>query len=94
VLIVLIPALISVLGAYPNPPFTNHNSRVNGGTAANGERRVKSASCDLRTGERRGHLCVGVATGNATFETQPTDWESWDANHRSDLLLERRSPFA
>jgi len=27
----------------------------------------------------------GIATGNATFETDPPDWEAWDADHRNDL---------
>lgn len=24
---------------------------------------------------------AGIATGNATFETEPPDWERWDASH-------------
>jgi L-amino acid N-acyltransferase YncA len=28
---------------------------------------------------------AGIATGNATFETDPPAWEQWDASHRSDL---------
>ncbi|MGH7611593.1 MAG: GNAT family N-acetyltransferase [Candidatus Dormibacteria bacterium] len=28
---------------------------------------------------------AGIATGNATFETEPPSWEEWDARHRSDL---------
>jgi len=30
---------------------------------------------------------AGIATGNATFETEPPDWTTWDASHRSDLRL-------
>jgi len=26
----------------------------------------------------------GIATGNATFETEPPSWESWDRGHRAD----------
>lgn len=29
----------------------------------------------------------GIATGNATFETQAPTWEVWDANHRPDCRL-------
>jgi L-amino acid N-acyltransferase YncA len=28
---------------------------------------------------------AGIATGSATFETEPPDWQTWDANHRDDL---------
>lgn len=28
---------------------------------------------------------AGIATGNATFETEPPAWEAWDASHRDDL---------
>jgi len=27
----------------------------------------------------------GIATGNATFETEPPDWEIWDSGHLPDL---------
>ena len=30
---------------------------------------------------------AGIATGNATFETEPPGWNTWDASHRSDLRL-------
>jgi L-amino acid N-acyltransferase YncA len=30
---------------------------------------------------------AGIATGNATFETQPPSWSEWDAAHRDDLRL-------
>jgi phosphinothricin acetyltransferase len=30
---------------------------------------------------------AGIATGNATFETQPPPWSEWDAAHRDDLRL-------
>jgi phosphinothricin acetyltransferase len=45
----------------------------------------------------------GIATGNATFETEAPDWETWDRAHRPDCrLLARdagavaspRTPFA
>ncbi len=29
----------------------------------------------------------GIETGNATFETQLPDWETWDASHRKDCRL-------
>ncbi len=29
----------------------------------------------------------GIATGNATMETAPPPWESWDAKHRPDCRL-------
>ncbi len=33
----------------------------------------------------------GIATGNATFETDLPGWEKWDANHRQDCRLVARS---
>jgi phosphinothricin acetyltransferase len=32
----------------------------------------------------RGIYLEGVATGNATFETEAPEWERWDASHRAD----------
>jgi len=29
----------------------------------------------------------GIATGNATFETELPDWQKWDSNHRKDCRL-------
>lgn len=29
----------------------------------------------------------GIATGNATFETELPDWQKWDASHRKDCRL-------
>jgi phosphinothricin acetyltransferase len=29
----------------------------------------------------------GIATGNATFETEIPDWEKWDSGHRNDCRL-------
>lgn len=29
----------------------------------------------------------GIATGNATFESELPDWEKWDSNHRQDCRL-------
>jgi phosphinothricin acetyltransferase len=29
----------------------------------------------------------GIATGNATFESELPDWEKWDNNHRQDCRL-------
>ncbi len=29
----------------------------------------------------------GIATGQATFETEPPDWEQWDRDHRADCRL-------
>lgn len=33
----------------------------------------------------------GIATGNATFETDLPDWEKWDSAHRQDCRLIARS---
>jgi phosphinothricin acetyltransferase len=33
----------------------------------------------------------GIATGNATFETDLPAWEKWDANHRKDCRLFARN---
>ncbi|HUC15776.1 MAG TPA: GNAT family N-acetyltransferase [Acidimicrobiales bacterium] len=30
---------------------------------------------------------AGIATGHATFETEPPTWASWDSAHRQDLRL-------
>jgi L-amino acid N-acyltransferase YncA len=35
----------------------------------------------------------GIATGNATFETELPDWEKWDGNHRKDCRLVALEPF-
>jgi L-amino acid N-acyltransferase YncA len=35
----------------------------------------------------------GIATGNATFETELPDWEKWDAGHRKDCRLVALAPF-
>jgi L-amino acid N-acyltransferase YncA len=32
----------------------------------------------------------GIATGNATFETELPTWEKWDSNHRKDCRLAAR----
>ena len=32
----------------------------------------------------------GIATGNATFETQTPDWETWDRNHHPECRLVAR----
>ena len=32
----------------------------------------------------------GIATGNATFETDTPDWQTWDGNHRSECRLVAR----
>ena len=32
----------------------------------------------------------GIATGNATFETEPPDWETWDRNHHLECRLVAR----
>ncbi len=29
----------------------------------------------------------GIATGHATFENKPPDWEQWDRDHRADCRL-------
>jgi L-amino acid N-acyltransferase YncA len=33
----------------------------------------------------------GIATGNATFETDLPDWEKWDSGHRKDCRLVARN---
>lgn len=34
----------------------------------------------------------GIATGNATFETEVPDWEKWDSSHRKDCRLVALEP--
>ena len=36
----------------------------------------------------------GIATGNATFETELPDWEKWDGSHRKNCRLVALEPFA
>lgn len=36
----------------------------------------------------------GIATGNATFETETPDWEKWDSSHRKDCRLVATAPLA
>ncbi len=36
----------------------------------------------------------GIASGNATFETEVPGWEKWDAAHRKDCRLVALEPFA
>jgi len=36
----------------------------------------------------------GIATGNATFETEAPDWETWDRAHRPDCRLLARDDDA
>jgi len=35
----------------------------------------------------------GIATGNATFETEVPDWERWNATHRRDCRLVALEPI-
>jgi len=35
----------------------------------------------------------GIATGNATFETEVPDWETWDSSHRRDCRLVAFEPI-
>jgi phosphinothricin acetyltransferase len=35
----------------------------------------------------------GIATGNATFETELSDWEKWDRSHRKDCRLVAVEPL-
>ena len=35
----------------------------------------------------------GIATGNATFETEAPDWEKWDSGHRRDCRLLALQPI-
>jgi L-amino acid N-acyltransferase YncA len=35
----------------------------------------------------------GIATGNATFETELPDWQKWDNTHRKDCRLVALEPF-
>ena len=34
----------------------------------------------------------GIATGNATFETELPDWEKWDSGHRKDCRFVALEP--
>jgi L-amino acid N-acyltransferase YncA len=36
----------------------------------------------------------GIATGNATFETDVPEWEKWDSSHRKDCRLVALERFA
>ena len=36
----------------------------------------------------------GIATANATFETEVPDWEKWDSSHRKDCRLVALEPRA
>jgi L-amino acid N-acyltransferase YncA len=38
-------------------------------------------------GDVRRIYAEGIATGHATFATEPPSWESWDASHRKDCRL-------
>jgi phosphinothricin acetyltransferase len=38
----------------------------------------------------RAIYAAGIETGNATFETEPPDWERWDASHLAALRLVAR----
>jgi L-amino acid N-acyltransferase YncA len=48
---------------------------------------------EIRPMEYRDWLCVkaiylqGIATGNATFETEAPEWEEWDSKHLPDARL-------
>lgn len=35
----------------------------------------------------------GIASGNATFETELPEWEKWDAGHRKECRLVALAPF-
>lgn len=35
----------------------------------------------------------GIASGNATFETDLPEWEKWDSSHRKDCRLVALNPF-
>jgi phosphinothricin acetyltransferase len=35
----------------------------------------------------RAIYCAGIASGNATFETAPPEWQTWDESHLPDLRL-------
>jgi L-amino acid N-acyltransferase YncA len=36
----------------------------------------------------------GIDSGQATFETEPPDWESWNSGHRKDCRLVALEPIA
>jgi L-amino acid N-acyltransferase YncA len=36
----------------------------------------------------------GIATGDATFETEPPDWQKWDSAHRNHCRLVALEPIA
>jgi phosphinothricin acetyltransferase len=35
----------------------------------------------------------GIATGNASFETEVPDWEKWDSSHRKGLPTGRTGAY-
>jgi len=35
----------------------------------------------------------GIATGDATFETEIPDWDKWDSRHRKDCRLLALAPM-
>ena len=39
----------------------------------------------------RAIYAAGISTGNATFEQEPPDWQSWDASHMHECRLVARS---
>ena len=51
------------------------------------------ADFDIRNMQRDDWIAVreiyseGIATGNATFETEPPEWTKWDSGHRQDCRL-------
>jgi len=51
---------------------------------------VIDAATPADWGEIRRIYAEGIATGNATMETEPPSWESWDEAHRSDSRLVAR----
>jgi phosphinothricin acetyltransferase len=45
-------------------------------------------------GDVRRIFLEGIASGNATFETEAPDWETWDRAHRADARLIARDADA
>jgi L-amino acid N-acyltransferase YncA len=47
---------------------------------------------DLWSAVRKIYL-EGIASGNATFETEAPDWDKWDSSHRKDCRLVALEPI-
>jgi len=55
-------------------------------TGARREAAIEPMAAEHWDGVRRVYL-EGIATGNATFETEAPSWEAWDRAHRADCRV-------